>query len=59
MTMTRAEFAERWDSDDEGGGITMNEVADCAQAWGLYSTPRTHPMSTVLEAVVQASGAIT
>lgn len=59
MTMTKEQFAERWDSDASGGGISIDEVAECAQAWGLYPTPRIHPMSVVLEAVVKASGATT
>ena len=59
MSMTKAEFAERWDSDDDGGGITMDEVADCAVAWGLYSSPKIHPINDVLNAVVKESGAKT
>lgn len=59
MVMTKAEFAQRWDKDDTGDGITMDEVAECAQAWGLYAIPRIHPIDVVREAVVQASGATT
>lgn len=59
MAMTREQFAERWDKDDDGDNITMNEVADCAEAWGLFATPRVHPMHQVLEAVVKESGATT
>lgn len=56
MVMTKKEFRERWDSNDEGGGITYNDIADCAQAWGLYSTPRIHQIDEVREAVVKAAG---
>lgn len=59
MTMTKEEFARRWDSDEHGDGITVDEVAECAQAWGLYATPRIHPIRTVTLAVVKASGATT
>ena len=59
MTMTKAEFAERWDKDDEGDGITGDEICDCAEAWGLFATPRIHPMNEVMAAVVKASGALT
>lgn len=57
--MTKEEFARRWDKDSSGDGITYDEVAECAQAWGLYATPRISDMITVLEAVVKASGAKT
>jgi hypothetical protein len=57
--MTKAEFAARWDKDDDGDGITGTEICDCAVAWGLYATPRIHPMSEVMAAVVKASGALT
>ena len=59
MAMTREEFKARWDRDSNGDGITMNEIADCAQAWGLFATPRVHPMDQVLVAVVKESGAAT
>jgi hypothetical protein len=59
MSMTKAEFAERWDSGDDGDGVTVDDVADCAKAWGLFATPRIHHIGTVLAAVVKASGAKT
>lgn len=59
MSMTKAEFAERWDSGDAGDAITVDDVADCAKAWGLFATPRIHPFGTVLAVVVKASGAKT
>jgi hypothetical protein len=59
MTMTKAEFKERWDSNDEGGGITVNDIADCAKEWGLFITPRIVRMDIVTKAVVKASGATT
>ena len=59
MSMTRAEFAERWDKDEHGDGITINEIAECAVAWGLYDSPRIHPIREVSLAVVKESGAKT
>jgi hypothetical protein len=59
MSMTKAEFAARWDKDDTGDGITYNEIADCAKAWGLYQFPRTCPITEVRDRVVKASGALT
>lgn len=54
--MTKAEFRTRWESDDEGGGITYSEIADCAKAWGLSPAPRTRQIDTVLYAVLKAAG---
>lgn len=59
MSMTKEEFARRWDKDDNGDGITFDEVAECAKAWGLFATPRIHPIHKVRDAVVKASGAKT
>lgn len=55
--MTKKEFAKRWDSDEDGGGITYEEIADCAIAWGITSHPRRQPMDYVASRVVAASGA--
>lgn len=57
--MTKAEFAERWDKDDTGDGITFDDIADCAKAWGLFIRPRIHPIHDVRDVVVKASGATT
>ena len=56
MAMTIEEFRERWDSDENGGGITFDDVADCAVAWGLFATPRIHDINKVRDAVVKAAG---
>ena len=54
--MTKDEFKARWESNDDGGGITFEDVADCAKEWGLYATPKTKPPYTVLYAVCKAAG---
>jgi len=54
--MTEQEFIDRWNSDDEGGGITFDDVADCAQKWGLIQRPRTRPMEIVLARVLDHLG---
>ena len=56
MAMTKEEFRERWDSDENGGGITYDDIADCAKAWGLFATPRIHDIKKVRDAVVKAAG---
>lgn len=55
--MTKKEFKRRWDSDELGGGITLEDVAKCAEAWGLFSHPRTEDVNKVVEAVLKAAGA--
>jgi len=56
MTMTKKEFKRRWELNSEGDGLTFNDVADCAQEWGLYATPRIHPIDKVTKAVLRAAG---
>ena len=53
--MTREEFKRRWESDDDGGGITFNDIADCYTAWGLGGTPRIKPINKVRYAVLKAA----
>lgn len=54
--MTKEEFKKRWESNDQGGGITYNDIAECAQEWGLYPTPRIHPIHEVRYQVLKAAG---
>lgn len=54
--MTKEEFRERWDSDENGGGITYDDIAKCAIEWGLYSNPRTHGINEVAKKVVKYAG---
>lgn len=56
MVMTKEEFKQRWESGDDGGGITLGEVAEVAIAWGICSKPLIQPMLVVLEAVLAAAG---
>lgn len=58
MIMTKEEFKKRWESDERGGGITNEDCADCAKAWGLFSKPRIHPIDSVVYAVAKAAGCI-
>jgi len=53
--MTKDEFKKRWESDDEGGGLDFDDVADCAKEWGLYRTPRTAQIDKVLYSVLKAA----
>jgi hypothetical protein len=53
--MTRKAFKQRWESNANGGGITFNDIAECAKAWGLFATPRIHPMGLVTYRVLKAA----
>jgi hypothetical protein len=58
MTMTKEEFKARWESNDEGGGISFNDIADCAKAWGLFSTPKTARIDVVRYRVLKAANTV-
>ena len=55
MIYPKEVFKRLWDLDDEGGGITFDDVADCAKAWGLYSTPKIYSLGKVRDAVLKAA----
>ena len=54
--MTKEEFKKRWESNANGGGITVNDCADCYVEWGLGTQPRCKPVKDVIAAVVKAAG---
>ena len=54
--MTRDEFKRKWESDTKGGGITFDDIANCAISWGLTSNPRTKQMTKVRYMVLCAAG---
>jgi hypothetical protein len=58
MKMTKEEFKQRWESNDNGGGITFDDIADCAVAWGLYRTPKTSRIDVVRYRVLCAAGTV-
>jgi hypothetical protein len=55
MEMTKRKFRRRWKKPD-GGGITFDDIADCAKAWGLFSQPKINDINKVTDAVLKASG---
>lgn len=55
MAMTKSEFKKRWERDENGGGITFDDIAECAKAWGLFATPRIVQIEKVLYAVLKAA----
>ena len=54
--MTKKQFKKRWESDENGGGITFDEIAECAKSWGLYANPKCQNIFTVMNAVLKAAG---
>lgn len=56
--MNKAEFKVRWESDDNGGGITFDDIADCAVAWGVASTPRILKIDVVRYKVLKAANVV-
>lgn len=54
--MTKKEFKARWESDDSGGGITFDDIAECAIAWGICSTPRVRQIDAVRYQVLKVAG---
>jgi hypothetical protein len=53
--MTKQEFKKRWESNDKGGGITFDDIADCAIAWGIAQCPRIMNMMNVRYLVLKAA----
>jgi len=55
MAMTKQDFKARWESNDSGGGITFDDIAECAKAWNLFSTPMVAQIDKVRYAVLKAA----
>lgn len=53
--MTPKEFKKRWESNDNGGGITFDDIANCAKDWGIYSTPYIQNIDNVRYKVLVAA----
>lgn len=51
--MTKEEFKKLWESDEEGGGITGEDIANCAKDWGISSRPLTQKMSKIIYMVLK------
>ena len=55
--MTPQQFKERWESSDDGDGITFADIAECAADWGVTNCPRILPIDAVRYLVLKAAGA--
>lgn len=56
--MTKEEFKARWESNREGGGITIDDIAQCAKDWGICNTPRIHPIFLIRYKVLKAANTV-
>ena len=54
--MNKEEVKIRWESNENGGGITFNDIADCAKEWGISKSPRTMNMERVRYLVLRGAG---
>lgn len=55
MVYTKEEFKRLWEANDNGSGITFADIADCAKAWGISSSPRTRPIDEIRYKVLIAA----
>lgn len=53
--MNKKRFKELWESGDDGGGITFDDIAKCAQKWGITQRPRTMPLEDIRYLVLKAA----
>jgi hypothetical protein len=53
--MTKDQFKKRWESNDDGEGITFNDIAECAKDWGMFAHPRVHQLDEVRYQVLKAA----
>ena len=56
MAYTKEEFKKLWESDEDGGGITYDDIVDCAKEWGVSQTPRTQQLQRIVYQVCLAAG---
>ena len=55
MVFTREEFKVLWEADSAGSGITYDDIADCAVAWGISYNPRLGPINEITYKVLKAA----
>lgn len=55
MVYTKEKFKELWEANSCGSGITYDDIAECAKAWGISSHPRTRPIDEITYKVLKAA----
>jgi len=53
--MLKEEFKTRWESNENGGGITFEDIGDCAKEWGLCNRPHIMDICLVKDMVLKAA----
>lgn len=54
--ISKEEFKRRWESGPDGGGITFDDIADCAKDWHICACPRIHNIYEIRDKVLAAAG---
>lgn len=55
MIYTKEDFKRLWEANSCGSGITYDDIAECAKAWGISSHPRTRPIDEITYRVLKAA----
>lgn len=55
MVYTKEDFKRLWEANEHGSGITFDDIAECARAWGISSSPRTRPIDEIRYKVLIAA----
>ena len=55
MVYSKKDFKRLWEANDYGSGITRDDIADCAEAWGISRHPRTRPQDEITYKVLKAA----
>ena len=55
MIYSKKDFKRLWEANDYGSGITRDDIADCAEAWGISRHPRTRPQDEITYKVLKAA----
>lgn len=58
VIMIKEQFRQRWESNDRGGNINFDDIANCAKAWRVCSSPKTNPIELVRYQVLLAAQTI-
>lgn len=56
MVYTKEDFKRLWEANEYGSGITHDDIADCAVAWGISEFSRIRPIDEITYKVLKAAG---
>lgn len=55
MIYTKEKFKELWEANEQGSGLTFNDIADCAINWNISSNPKIRPIQLIQYQVLKAA----